>query len=278
MTPHMPLCCQPAAFRLMARQAPTLETGESLLQGAIALSMHQLDSVDTAEVEARLQGYADAVRARVRGHQPQALLAHLHEVLFEEEGFQGNTEDYDATANSYLPVVLETKRGLPITLSLIYQNVAVRLGLACWGVGLPGHFLVAVKIDGHPMLVDPFHGGTIVSTEDAHQRLSEHFGSEIEWSDELIRPVSHRQWLTRMLQNLLNRFGAEGHFPDVAAMLELEMLLWPDEARLQRDLGLVLARCGLTKQAGVWLGRYLKQNPQDPQNADLQQLLEVLRT
>ena len=68
-------------------------------------------------------------RSRVRGQQPQAMLAHLHALLFEEEGFSGNVDDYYNTANNLIPIVLKTRRGLPITLSLVYKNVAGRLGI-----------------------------------------------------------------------------------------------------------------------------------------------------
>src|SRR5215217_7179628 len=174
----LPVCCSPEAYALLSKAAASLESPDALLSGAVAIAMHQLDDVDAAAVDAQLQGYADTVRARVRGRQPQALLAHLHDVLFDEEGFRGNTDDYYAPANSYVPAVLETKRGLPITLSLIYKNVADRLGIRAWGVGLPGHFLVAVDLEDvvrtrvakgkakasaadeeagrAPMLVDPF--------------------------------------------------------------------------------------------------------------------------
>src|SRR6476660_8446250 len=182
----LPVCCSPGAFELLGKAAASIESPDALLNGAVAIAMHQMDEVDAASVDAQLQGYADTVRARVRGRQPQALLAHLHAVLFEEEGFRGNTEDYYHPANSYVPAVLETKRGLPITLSLIYKVVADRLGLRAWGVGLPGHFLVAVDADdvvrapaakgkhkngGHepavrePMLVDPFAAGRILTSE-----------------------------------------------------------------------------------------------------------------
>jgi regulator of sirC expression with transglutaminase-like and TPR domain len=81
-----------------------------------------------------------------------------------------------------------------------------------------------------------------------------------------------------MLQNLLHIFGGNGHYSDVAAMLEMEMLLWPQQAHLQRDLALVLARIGLSQPASMWLDKYLKDNPDDPQKSDLIQLLEVLTT
>jgi len=294
----LPVCCSPEAYALLSKAAASLEAPDALLGGAVAIAMHQLDEVDAGAVDAQLQGYADTVRSRVRGRQPQALLAHLHDVLFDEEGFRGNTDDYYAPANSYVPAVLETKRGLPITLSLIYKNVADRLGIRAWGVGLPGHFLVAVDLDdvvrtraakgkakasaaddeaGHaPMLVDPFAGGRTLTAEEAHERMQEMFGPETEWSEEMLGPASNRHWLTRMLQNLLNVFGSANQFSDVAAVLEMEMLLWPQHHHLQRDLGLVLARCGMSRPASIWLDRYLKSNPDDPQKSQLKELLQVL--
>jgi regulator of sirC expression with transglutaminase-like and TPR domain len=282
----LPVCCSAAAYDVLAKAAAAIDSPDALLSGAIAIAMHQMDEIDAAAIDAQLQGYADTVRSRVRGRQPQALLAHLHDVLFEEEGFCGNTDDYYSPANSYVPAVLESKRGLPITLSLIYKVVADRLGLRAWGVGLPGHFLVAVEAgdapapgdeDGTaPMLVDPFAAGRILTADEAHARLQEMFGPEAEWSEELLRPASNRHWLTRMLQNLLNVFGSANHFSDVAAVLEMEMLLWPQHHHLKRDLGLVLARCGLSRPASIWLDRYLKSNPDDPQKTQLKELLQVL--
>jgi regulator of sirC expression with transglutaminase-like and TPR domain len=276
MAPQMPLCCSSRGFDLLKRQLPVLNSPDALLQGAIAIAMHQVNDVDPADIDGQLQSYVDRVRSRVRGRQPQAILAHLHDVLFEEEGFRGNAEDYYSTLNSYLPAVLQTKRGLPITLSLIYKIVAERLGLRAYGIGLPGHFLVGVEADGGQILVDTFAAGRTLTPDEAHLRLQEMFGPEVEWSDELLRPASNRHWLTRMLQNLLNVFGSTGHYNDVAAVLEMEMLLWPEQNHLQRDLGLVLARCGLAQPASIWLDRYLQSNPDDPQKPQLKELLQVL--
>jgi regulator of sirC expression with transglutaminase-like and TPR domain len=277
MTPVTPLCCAPEAFNLLARQLPVINSPDALLNGAVAIAMHQMENVDPAKVDAELQRFADTVRARVRGSQPQALLAHLHEFLFDEMGFSGNAEDYYNPINSYLPAVLESKKGLPITLSLVYKIVADRLGLRAWGVGLPGHFLVGTESEGKLVLIDPFADGRMLTPDEAHDRMIEQFGPEIEWSDELLNPASNRHWLTRMLQNLLNLFGTGNHYADVAAVLEMEMLLWPDQKHLQRDLALVLARCGLSQPACIWLDRYLKGNPDDPQKTELKQLLDVLK-
>ncbi len=276
MAPKLPQCCSPVAFNLLARHIDDLETSDALVYGAIAVAAHEMEAVNPREIDAALQRYADTVRSRVHGEQPQALLAHLHELLFEEEHFRGNTDNYYDPTNSYLPAVMKNKTGLPILLSLVYKTVAQRAGLRAWGVGLPGHFIAAVEIDGTPLLIDPFAGGRLLTAGEAHQKICEIFGPEVEWADELLEPVSNRIWLTRMLQNLLTAFGGKGRYADVAAVLEMEMLLWPDQDRLQRDLALVLARVGLIQPAAVWLHRYLDNHPDDPQKSDLTQLLQVL--
>jgi regulator of sirC expression with transglutaminase-like and TPR domain len=276
MNLKLPLCCTPRAYDLFTRQLRSIDSIDSLVHAAVAVSMHQLDETDPAAVDATLQGFADTVRSRVRGRQTQALLAHLHEFLFDEQGFVGNASDYYNTTNSYLPAVLETKRGLPITLSLLYTAVAQKLGLKAYGVALPGHFMIGLDLGDERMLIDPFAGGKLVTEDEAHARLKELFGPEVEWSAELLQPASHVHWITRLLQNLLNVFSSTGHYADVAAMLEMEMTLWPQQAQLKRDLALVLARCGLSQPASVWLDHYLKTNPDDPQHSQLQQLLDVL--
>jgi regulator of sirC expression with transglutaminase-like and TPR domain len=279
MTPNLPLCTSREAFRLLSHQLREIESPDALLNGAVAIALHQdgkCRNVQTAD--AIIQSHVDTIRSRVRGQQPQALLAHLHAYLFDELGFSGNDEDYYNPGNSYLPNVLETKRGLPITLAIIYKTVAERLGLRVWGVGLPGHFLSAIDCGQGIMLIDAFNGGCVISRDEAVSRMRAVLGDEVEWSDELLAPVSNRHWLTRILQNLLNVFGSMGRYADVAAMLEMEMLLWPEQDRLQRDLGLVLARVGLSQPASTWINHYLANNPDDPQKTDLRQLLNVLET
>src|SRR5687767_9277059 len=144
MNGPLPITCVPRAFQTLSAHVASINSPDALLGGAMAIAMHALPTVDAGAVDNQLQKYADTVRSRVRGQQTQALLAHLHDVLFEEEKFSGNAEDYYNTANNFLPTVLQSKRGLPITLSLIYKEVATRLGIKAYGVNLPGHFLVSV--------------------------------------------------------------------------------------------------------------------------------------
>ncbi len=271
-----PICCNKKAFDALAGDAAEVETPEGLVRGAVALSLHQYPQGDADEAVRTLHQMADVVRSRVKGTQPQALLAHLHDYLFDELGFHGEEQETTHPGQCYLPHVLRSRRGLPILLSVVYVTVARWAGLNAWGVGLPGHFLAGVECDGSRLLIDPFAGGRVLNPFDAAEKMRSIFGPETDFSADMLEPVGHRIWLTRMMQNLLRTFGSAGQYADVGAMLEMEMLLWPRQDHLQRDLALVLARLGMSKPAGKWLENYLRNNPDDPQKVDLEQLLMSL--
>ncbi len=266
------------AWRLMAAQVPRLGEADALLNGAVAIAALENDSATLERVGGRLDRVAKEVARRVRGPQPQALLAHLHEHLFEELGFCGDAIDYHNPVNSDVAQVLRRRTGLPITLSLIYHEVARRLGVPSEGVALPGHFVVRVcPVGDRPMLVDPFFEGVILSDEEAVERIEAVAGIDESDDPQHLAPVTPRHWLTRMIQNLLASHGHAGRWDRVAGLLELEMLLWPEQTHLRRDFSLCLARLGHVAEASSQLRRYLHAHPNDPQAADLRDLLASMR-
>lgn len=221
----IPYTCRTEAYDLFAAQIPELETTEGLLKAAIAISMHVFDDVDPDDIDCRLLALAGRVRSRVRGDNTQALLAHLHYVLFEEEGFAGNVRDYYHPLNSFLPAVLELRRGIPITLSLIYKVVAERVGLEVEGVNAPGHFLARVKVDRGGMLVDPFYRGSVLTELEAFNRIEYVTKRQIPHSRHFLRAATHEQWISRILANLQHIYAANDRTDDLAAMNELQSLL-----------------------------------------------------
>lgn len=222
---NIPEHCRPAAFQFFAQQIPILDTTEGLLNAAIAISMHGLDAVDPAGIEHQLQVMAEQISARVHGRQPQALLAHLHQFLFEEQGFRGNAESYYTPDNSYLSQVLASRRGIPITLSLVYKVVAEHLGLHVEGVNAPGHFLARVVAENDTMIVDPFFAGSVLTESEAFDRVEAVTGRAVPRSDQYLATATHSQWLSRMLGNLQHVFAAQERRADLAAMSELQSLL-----------------------------------------------------
>ncbi len=130
-------------------------------------------------------------------------IATLNRYFFEERGFHGSRSDYYHRSNSYLNEVIDDREGLPITLSVLYMELAKRIGLKMEGVGLPGHFVVRhLPAKGEPQLIDVFDGGKTLSREDAAKKVEGTAGVEL--TDEHLKAVSKRAIVVRILHNLLN--------------------------------------------------------------------------
>jgi regulator of sirC expression with transglutaminase-like and TPR domain len=217
--------CRPEAYQLFAAQLPEINRTENLWKATAAIAMHAIDDVRIDDIDGRFAELADRVRRGAASGQEVAVQAHLHRVLFEEEGFVGNLKNYRNALNSYLPVVLETRCGLPILLALVYKVVAERVALRVEGVNSPGHFLCRSYIDGRPMLIDPFFGGELLTAEEARQRLAHIVEVMARPDHELFPFASNRQWLARILANLQRLFQDENRRNDLQAMNELQSVL-----------------------------------------------------
>jgi regulator of sirC expression with transglutaminase-like and TPR domain len=221
----VPHYCRPAAYDLFVQQLATLEETNSLVRAAVAVSMHELEDIDPVEVENTLWEIAQEINSRTPSGNPHAMVAQLHELLFEEWGFTGNTDDYYAPDNSYLPRVLQTRRGIPVTLSLIYKTVAQQIGLIARGINAPVHFLAAVEVGGSWMIIDAFDSGRVLARDEVFDRFDQLAGEPVERSDALLATASHPQWLARIIRNLEHIFERAGRQSDVLAMRELLALV-----------------------------------------------------
>jgi regulator of sirC expression with transglutaminase-like and TPR domain len=220
-----PVYCRPAAYQLFVDSLPELETLDGLLNAAIAISMHAIDDINPDDVRQPLWELAARVTRRAKSGASSALVAHLHAVLFDEEMFCGNSENYFSAINSYLPCVLRQKRGLPIALALIYKAVGERAGVVVHGVNSPGHFLLRVYDQGVPMIVDPFFRGQMLTRDEAFERLRHVTNRRIPNDDRLLAAATHRQWIGRMINNLQSLFQDQGNHCDGSAMKELRQAL-----------------------------------------------------
>lgn len=221
----VPEHCRPSAYDEFLRRLGGIDSTEGLVAAAAAIAMHELEEVDPDVVLEDVRTYARRVRDRIQGANVQSVLAHLHAVLFDEEGFRGNAEQYYDAGNSYIPVVLERKLGIPVSLTLLYKAVGEQLGLQIEGVGAPGHFLARVQTDNGPMLVDPFFSGQVLTRDEAVARIESIIGGPVEPDVDPLPACSHTAWLERLLTNLMGVFSQGARKDDLAAMLELRALL-----------------------------------------------------
>ncbi|QEG36595.1 transglutaminase family protein [Bythopirellula goksoeyrii] len=224
-----PIYCRPAAHQLFEAEIANLDTGAGLFRAAFAIALHERPEARIVEAETVVEQLATTVQRRVHSNSKEALLAHLHDVLFDVFGLRGNTDDYYNPANSYLPDVLHSHKGLPITLVLIYKRVAELVGLTVYGINSPGHFMAEVEsaegVSGRSMVVDPFFGGSVLTVQEAKERIEQTAGRPLVVSTEWLPRATHQQWLARMLVNLLSVFTATGQERNMLAMQELLGLL-----------------------------------------------------
>ncbi|HYO25125.1 MAG TPA: transglutaminase-like domain-containing protein [Lacipirellulaceae bacterium] len=224
-----PAYCRPAAFRAFAESLPQADTPAGLFRAAWAIAQHEQPEANLAAGETVIANLAEAVRRRVRSRSQEALMAHMHDVLFDVIGFRGNGDDYYSPSNSLLPDVLRTRRGLPITLTLVYRCVAAGVGLTVHGINSPGHFLAEVEWEEttgrRSAYVDPFYGGDLLHEGEVLARIAEATGHEVTLTPELLQRATPRQWLARILHNLQASLAAGGRERDMIAMQELESLL-----------------------------------------------------
>lgn len=218
---HEATYCRPEALALFREQLPELETRTGLMRAALAISWHALDDLDVRRVEHRINILSLRVLERCPSLRPTAVLANLHAVLFDEEQYMGDMPRYYNALNSYLPAVINTRRGIPILLSLVYKLVGEAAGLTIEGINAPGHFMVRVQCDGSWMIVDPFFRGQVLSRSEAFDRLDFVNQKKLPRTNQLLATATHRQWIARILGNLRQLFQTEGRHDDLAAMTEL---------------------------------------------------------
>jgi regulator of sirC expression with transglutaminase-like and TPR domain len=166
-------------------------------------------------------------------------IAALNSVMFEEHGFHGNRRNYYDPKNSFLNEVIERKMGIPISLSVLYMEVAQRTGLPLYGVSFPGHFLVKYSDDRERIVIDPFNAGEVKSRESLGQLLKSLYGGKVTLVDDFLEPVTKKQIIRRMLNNLKMIYLQEKNFLKILAVLQRLVVLDPSSAEDIRDRGSV---------------------------------------
>jgi regulator of sirC expression with transglutaminase-like and TPR domain len=221
--------CRPGVLQRFRSAVVEVDSTEGLFRAAFAIALHERPEASLADAEETIASLARLVSERARTRSVPALLAHLHDVLFEVYGLRGNRDDYYRPANSYLPDVLQSRLGIPITLTLVYKSVAEQVGLVVHGVNVPGHFLAEVEGgelgEGKSMIVDPFYGGGVLSVDEVAVRITQATGRETYPGAKLLARATHRQWLARILNNLQASFAVLGQDREVCAMQEMQGLL-----------------------------------------------------
>ena len=203
---------------------------------------------------------------------PTYLISILNEYLFDELGFHGAEEDYYDPGNSFLNIVLDKKTGIPITLSIIYAEIAKNIGLDLRIVGFPGHVIVKYK---NEIILDPFYRGRLLTIDDLEEILDRNFGDGVEFIPEYLNEATTEQLLTRLLRNLKNAYTQSYAYDNAMKCTDMILGMQPESPEEIRDKGILEERLLRYDRALPLLNKYLELQP-EADDADF--ILELIKS
>lgn len=266
-------------LKLFALEALKAESELDLGRAALLMAKCQYPKLDVEVYIAQFDEIADIISNRLStsSKNPLLIIKNINEYFFQELAFQGNKENYYDPRNSFLNEVLVRRLGIPISLSVIYMEVAKRLGLKIDGVGLPGHFLVKCTANDQEIILDPFHQGKELSQTDCQQLITNIYGSGIELKPNFFRAVSKKEILIRMLNNLKNIY-ISGNDPARALItLETLLILTPQALNEIKERGFVNYSLRKFSQAIKDLEFYLSHSPKTVETENIRKLLNQIK-
>ena len=233
------------------------DQGFALLEAAVAVAQDEVPELDVQQVLMQIDALAARLRQRIpEDASPLQRLRLLNRYFFQELGFAGNVNDYYDARNSYLHEVLVTRRGIPISLALLYLEFAQQAGLTARGVSFPSHFLVKLRLPRGEVVIDPFTGMSL-SREELEERLlpfRRQRGLVGEFETPLglfLQTAPPRDVLARLLRNLKEIHRAAEDFARMLAVQERLVILLPQAWEERRDRGLAKAELGLDDAAAA---------------------------
>jgi regulator of sirC expression with transglutaminase-like and TPR domain len=254
------------------------DPGADLTRIALEIARDAYPGLDIDPYFAKIGALADRVRDRcAAGAKPRHILGQINWVLYVEEGFRGNTDEYYDSRNSYLNEVMDRKTGIPISLSVLYLALADRLGLPMAGVNLPAHFVLRTLPESSVVFVDPFHAGVLLDREGCERRVSELTGQPVHLSEAHLAPCPTGTLVTRMLRNLKAIYLQEKDFLTALPVLRRLVALASDDPAEHRDLGMVCLYTARPGEAISHLQAYLDAVPRAEDAEAISSLLRAAR-
>ena len=239
----------------------------SVIEAAVAVAQDEYPRLDPQDTLAQIDALAERLKRRLHADvAPMQKLRLLNRYFFHELGFAGNVNDYYDPRNSYLNEVLVTRRGIPITLALLYIEIASQLGLSAHGVSFPGHFLIKLRMPRGEVVIDPFSGQSL-SREDLDERLAPYRrqrGLVGEFEAPLglfLQSAPPRDVIARLLRNLKEIHRTASDWLRLVAVLDRLVVLLPQGWEERRDRGLAFAALGRHQLAADDLAVYIERRP-----------------
>lgn len=248
-----------------------------LAKAALYIAQEEYPNLDPEEYLNALDTMADEVQERLPAERyPMRIIQTINRYLYEDLGFSGNTDDYYDPRNSFLNDVIARRTGIPITLALVYLELARRIDFPMVGIGMPGHFLIRPEFQEVGIFVDAFNRGDILFEQDCQERLAQIYGQPVQLQPAFTEPVTPKRFLGRMLANLKIIYLNRQELEKALSVVERILLLFPDTPVELRDRGLLYYQMGRWPEASVDLETYLAKVPHAEDAGVIRRLLDQL--
>ncbi|MBI3571017.1 MAG: tetratricopeptide repeat protein [Gammaproteobacteria bacterium] len=265
----------------LAKIAKVSEQELNLAEAALLIAVEEYPGLDVEAYLRQIDELATGVQQRLPAQAGlEDTLVTLNQFLFVEQGFSGDTENYDDPRNSFLNEVLDRKRGIPITLSIIYMEVGRRLGLPLKGVSFPGHFLVKFATREGEVVLDPFSGGSLLSKEDLEEILEETYGPAESVNaplERLLTAAGKKEILVRMLRSLKGAYLRREQFDKALGVVDQILLIQPDQPDEVRDRGRIYEQLECFRAALENYQSYLSLRPGSGDASDVHKRIAELK-
>ncbi|QQG36955.1 MAG: transglutaminase family protein [Micavibrio aeruginosavorus] len=205
-------------------------------------------------------------------------LAALKHILADQYGYHGDEVRYDDIRNADLIDVIERRKGMPITLAILYILAAQAQGWNVAGLNIPGHFVVRLEKDGQRLIFDPFQRCVLLNAPELRQLIKKTVGEHAELSASYFEPVGPRQILIRLQNNIKTRLIEGEDYERALLVVESMRAIDPHEYRLLLDEGVLCARTGKAQAAMLALEEYIKQAPDQRDRQEAAILLQHIRS
>jgi regulator of sirC expression with transglutaminase-like and TPR domain len=249
----------------------------SLAEAALQVALDEYPELNISHYKKLLKDWSATMNARFSSKPVKNRLEQINQLLFNKMNFTGNIENYYDPRNSFLNDVMDRRKGIPITLSVIYLEMAWALGLAASGVGFPGHFLVRVIDDGEPIYIDPFHKGNIMTAGECAEFLKEITEGELEFDQKFLSAVNKKEIIIRMLRNLKRIYLETSNYSKLIKILDHLVVVTAGEAEEIRDRGIIYYQMKAFKNALNDFETFLSMASDSEDSEVIQQYLQILR-
>ena len=247
-------------------------------RASLIMALEEYPDLDVQEYLRRLDTLAAQVEVLIGEEaNPINTIEGINQVLFVQEGLRGNDEDYYDPRNSYLNEVLDRRLGIPISLSVIFMEVAKRIGFQIKGLGFPGHFLVKHVANDRDIIIDPYNLGRILTPNDCQELLDKIDNGAVSMNASLLKPMNKRAILTRMLYNLKGVYIQKEQNHKALSVIDRILMLNPWTPSEVRDRGLLYMETSLFAKALADLEAYLTRAVAPEDSAYIQNHIKMLR-